>query len=276
MGLKSDGNKESMAQQGYDDDGREEGAVDEGGEEDDKEKEVGDEGMTDIKGEDMEETEEDEEKQDEPLENPSTDIKGDLAQILSEDSSVKGSFAFHHSYPEAPNPTLYLDGLGHIGLPLSIRDAEAIKSRANQAPFGTGERTVVDKSVRDTWELDASQVRFDNPAWDPFLKRVVQEICTTLGVNIAASEPRCELYKLLLYETGSHFLPHVDTEKADGMFATIVVVPPSKFKGGSLHVSHGSLSTVYDCSPKSLTETNVLAWYTDVMHEVKLSRLDGD
>ncbi|EED79522.1 predicted protein, partial [Postia placenta Mad-698-R] len=180
-----------------------------------------------------------------------------------------GSFAFHHSYPKAPNPTLYLDGLGHIGLPLSIRDAEAIKSKANQAPFGMGERTVVDKSVRDTWELDASQVRFDNPAWDPFLKRVVQEICTTLGVNIAASEPRCELYKLLLYETSSHFLPHVDTEKADGMFATIVVVLPSKFKGGSLHVSHGGLNTFYDCSPKSLTETNVLAWYTDVMHEVK-------
>lgn len=39
-----------------------------------------------------------------------------------------------------------------------MRDAEAIKSRANQAPFGMGERTVVDKSVRDTWELDASQV----------------------------------------------------------------------------------------------------------------------
>lgn len=182
------------------------GVDDESGEVDAKEGEEGDEEITNIRGEDIEEAEEDEEIQDEPLENPSTDIRGDLAQILSEDSSVKGSFAFHHSYPEAPNPTLYLDGLGHIGLPLSVRDAEAIKSRANQAPFGMGERTVVDKSVRDTWELDASQVRFDNPAWDLFLERVVQEICTTLGVNIAASRPRCELYKLLLYEAGSQYV----------------------------------------------------------------------
>lgn len=53
------------------------------------------------------------------------------------------------------------------------------------------------------------------------------------------------------------------------MFATIVVVLPSPFSGGALHLSHGSLSTVYDCSSKSLLETTVLAWYTDVMHEVK-------
>ena len=35
------------------------------------------------------------------------------------------------------------------------------------------------------------------------MDRVVKEVCGTLGVNFAASQPRCELYKLLLYETGS-------------------------------------------------------------------------
>lgn len=91
-----------------------------------------------------------------------------------------------------------------------------------------GERTLVDTNVRDTWEMDAAevstslssphslktfvdilylvlnvQVSFDNPAWKNFIDRVVQEVCERLGVNIAASRPRCELYKLLLYETGS-------------------------------------------------------------------------
>lgn len=48
--------------------------------------------------------------------------------------------------------------LGTVGLPLSVRDAAAIKAEAQQAPFGKGEHTVVDKTVRDTWQLDATEV----------------------------------------------------------------------------------------------------------------------
>ena len=54
------------------------------------------------------------------------------------------------------------------------------------------------------------------------------------------------------------------------MFASIVVVLPSTFIGGTAHLSHGSLSVVYDCSQdSSLLKTTVLPWYTDVMHEIK-------
>ena len=59
------------------------------------------------------------------------------------------------------------------------------------------------------------------------------------------------------------------TEKADGMFATIVVVLPSQFTGGAVHVSHGGLEYEYDCSIDSISNTTILAWYTDVQHEVK-------
>lgn len=87
-----------------------------------------------------------------------------------------------------------------------------------------GERTVVDISVRDTWQMDADkvstfeniknaqliedhiQVSFRNPTWSVWLQRVVTEVCSSLGVNHAASQPRCELYKLLLYETGSQYV----------------------------------------------------------------------
>lgn len=53
------------------------------------------------------------------------------------------------------------------------------------------------------------------------------------------------------------------------MFATIIVVLPSEFTGGDAHLSHGSLSTVYDSSKDSSWQTTVLAWYTDVTHEIK-------
>lgn len=75
----------------------------------------------------------------------------------------QSAFSFSRSYPDAPNPGLKLADLGLVGLPLSARDADAIKSCGEQAPFGKGERTVVDKSVRDTWEMDAKKVRGSTP-----------------------------------------------------------------------------------------------------------------
>lgn len=68
------------------------------------------------------------------------------------------SFSFHKTFEDAPNPVLSIAKLGTVGLPLSARDAAAIKAEAQQAPFGKGEHTVVDKTVRDTWQLDASEV----------------------------------------------------------------------------------------------------------------------
>lgn len=73
----------------------------------------------------------------------------------------------------------------------------------NRAPFGKGERTVVDVEVRDTWELDPGQVAFENPQWDAWLKdEVVPRVCSDLGVT-NKTIPRIEFYKMLLYETGS-------------------------------------------------------------------------
>lgn len=53
------------------------------------------------------------------------------------------------------------------------------------------------------------------------------------------------------------------------MFATLVIVLPSRFTGGTVRVSHGDTSKVYDHCVNSLNETTVLAWYTDVEHAVK-------
>jgi hypothetical protein len=147
-------------------------------------------------------------------------VELDLA--LSEGLDFQGNFYFNKTYNDAPNPVLQVGSLGHVGLPLSERDAKAIIAESSQAPYGKGELTIVDREVRDTWEVDApkvsenqykhffmlnfsleTQISFGNPAWDVFIRRSVQEVCAGLGVNYAASQPRCELYKLLLYETGS-------------------------------------------------------------------------
>jgi len=89
-------------------------------------------------------------------------------------------------------------------MPLSERDAKALISCAIPAPFGNGERTVVDKEVRDTWEIEPEKIVFRNSEWVDFINGMVRDdVCKALGVSVDISPPRMELYKLLLFETGS-------------------------------------------------------------------------
>src|ERR1700679_2020361 len=53
------------------------------------------------------------------------------------------------------------------------------------------------------------------------------------------------------------------------MFASLIIVLPSNFEGGQVHVSHGIHKDVFNISPSSEFTTSALAWYTDVTHEVK-------
>ncbi|KAG5653300.1 hypothetical protein H0H81_001260 [Sphagnurus paluster] len=195
------------------------------------------------------------------------DLREDLEGALKGDFDFKGSYYYASTMPDAPNPCLNIDGVGLVGLPLSGRDARAIIECSARAPFGHGERTVVDTKVRDTWEIEPAKVNFENPQWAPFVAaKVAKTVCQALGVAQAAVAPRCELYKLLLYEEGSQSKL---TEKAEGMFATVVIVLPSPYAGGQVHVSHSTSTKVIDFASTSLLSTSVLAWYTDVRHEVK-------
>ena len=116
-----------------------------------------------------------------------------------------GSYAYSSLLPVAPLPRLSIEGLGPFGLPLSETDAKRVIGFASQAPFGQGSETVVNKEVRDTWEIDAARVKFENPVWYSYVQDLaVNTVCSKLGGSTRYNTPpRCEVYKLLVYETGS-------------------------------------------------------------------------
>lgn len=230
-----------------------------------------DEGEDGDNDEDMEGTGEDDHGMDEDASSELSagdDLIGDLEGVLDGDFDFAGSYACGQTLPQAPNPCLNIASMGLVGLPLKERDAREIIACSSRAPYGHGERTVVNADVRDTWEIEPAKIKFDNPAWPQYVQDLsVNVVCKALGVSQKA--PRCELYKLLLYEVGSHFLPHTDTEKSTGMFATMIIILPSAYTGGQVHVSHSNQKQTFDFSSTSLSSTAVLAWYTDVKHEVK-------
>jgi len=134
-------------------------------------------------------------------------LKQDLFECLA-NIKAPGDFSLFGTLKDAPNPGLLLKNGGLVGLPLSDRDAAAIVGASHQAPFGKGEETVVDETVRKTWELSHSEFALINPAWEPYLETIVAKVSAGLGVDSTGKGVRAELYKMLLYDEGAMLKPH--------------------------------------------------------------------
>jgi hypothetical protein len=163
-------------------------------------------------------------------------------------------------------PTIDVDGVGRIAFPILPVQAKRLVAIAEVAPYGRGEETVVDREVRRTWQVDSAKVRIGGRHWDKTLAGLVADIALGLGV----SEPvAAEFYKLLVYDAGSFFVDHRDTEKAPGMFATMVLVLPSTHSGGELVIKHVGREVVLGPRPEEPSEIGFAAFYADCVHEVR-------
>jgi 2-oxoglutarate-Fe(II)-dependent oxygenase superfamily protein len=76
------------------------------------------------------------------------------------------------------------------------------------------------------------------------------------------------LYKLLIYDKGSFFVSHRDTEKVPGMFATLVLTLPSQSEGGELVVRHKDRQVRLELKCDESSEIAFAAFYADCIHEV--------
>ena len=126
--------------------------------------------------------------------------------IVATLQSVKrpGSFAAGGTV-QLPFPALQISGISEkIGLPINSLQVGKVVEKCSRAPFGRGEDTIVDTSVRNTWQLNPSQFSIGNRAWKKELKSLVGRVKTELGCD-ATQDVTCELYKLLLYEPGGFF-----------------------------------------------------------------------
>jgi hypothetical protein len=193
-------------------------------------------------------------------------VARELSRVLDK-IDRPGTFCVSGSAP-AVLPGLEVEGLGPIGLPLTAKQAKELKSRCEQAPYGKGEETVVDTSVRNVWRMKPEHFTLTNPDWEKFLRQTVRKVQEELGLE--RQKLASHLYELLLYEPGSFFLSHRDGEKLDRMVATLVVVLPSSFEGGELVVRHeGQERTIDFCDENNPFHLHYAAFYADCEHEIR-------
>jgi hypothetical protein len=167
---------------------------------------------------------------------------------------------------ESPLPRLEIDGIGTVSFPVPQQQAKALVKLCERAPYGRARETLVDTKVRKVWQLAPSKLRLAGKAWPRTLDRILATV--TEGLGCGSAKVRAELYKLLVYDRGSFFKPHRDTEKADGMFGTLLIVLPSAHAGGDLVVRHAGREARIDVSGADVSELAYAAFYADCEHEV--------
>ena len=174
---------------------------------------------------------------------------------------------FVQGFKATPIPRIEVSGVGLISLPVPKEQVQKIIQRAQQAPYGRGQETLVDVSVRKVWQLSPNDVKISGSAWTECFEWILSRVKEGLGCQDVLVT--AELYKLLIYEEGCFFLTHRDTEKAPGMFGTLVISLPCPHRGGELVIHHAGREAIVDLSAADISEFGFTAFYADCEHEVK-------
>lgn len=185
---------------------------------------------------------------------------------LLESVNRPGDFCTHGRV-FAPMPRLEVDGVGTLSFPVPEFQVRALIGVAERAPYGRGEETLLDTSVRDCRQIDNARIRLCGGTWPETFSGLLKAAADGLGCPPERFD--AQLYKLLIYETGGFFAAHRDTEKADGMVATLSVSLPVSGAGGELVVRHRDREVSIDMTAAEPSELAYAAFYADCSHETR-------
>ena len=186
-----------------------------------------------------------------------------LEAILS-DVEHPGDF-FVAGTLEIPMPRVEVEGTGPLSFPIPRPQIEAMMQYATRAPYGRGEETIVDTSVRNVWQIAPGAVKISGKSWAASFENILSKV--TVGLGCQDANVSAELYKLLIYDCGGFFLAHRDTEKTPGMFGTLVVTLPSAYRGGALRIRHADREVTVETGAADPSEISFAAFYADCEHE---------
>lgn len=185
---------------------------------------------------------------------------------LIQQAAKKAKFFVDGTMPKI-DPVLKINNVGVLQFPLNAKDEKKLLSVCSVAPFGKGTETLIDTKVRNVRELDPSQFSLSEE-WQNQIAEITQRVAIDLGLPRDQLKP--EIYKLLAYKKGGFFLDHRDSEKSDGMVASLIVVLPNYFRGGKLTVRHGELVRNFSVSWLTRpTHPYYAAFYADCEHSVE-------
>lgn len=158
----------------------------------------------------------------------------------------------------------------HLTLPFTEKCMDELceMEYLEDAPFGRGEATIVDHEVRSCLQVDASRLRIPNSSW---LNSILKTIQGQLKLGERQVVATC--YKLLIYQKGDLFKPHLDTQRTPNHFGTLIINLPtaSESTGGELKICQSPAYGIDEKDQEYKTykeQSSWVAFYTDAVHEI--------
>ncbi|GKT62308.1 2OG-Fe oxygenase family protein [Colletotrichum tofieldiae] len=138
---------------------------------------------------------------------------------------------------KSDDPEPFVHDFGLIILPL--QEPQARKTT------GKGSETIVDTTVRKTWEMDPKHFELRSPCWVADL----QKICAAVASDMGIKSPT--------------------TAGCPGTFGTLVVCLPSAHMGGGVVVKHAGQTKSFKASGAA---ESFACWCSDVHREVRFGK----
>jgi len=177
-----------------------------------------------------------------------------------------GSFSLFKRIP-SEDLEICINKVGPLDFPVEANSVRQLLRVAKRSAFGLGEQTITDTAVRSGWEIRKSRIKLNGRKWSPALRQHLDAIREELGLS-ASGKLHAKLEKLTIYGPGEFFKTHQDTQKADSMFGTLIVLLPSPFKGGAMRIDRQGNGLEYSGGGDSPDSLGLLAFYADCHHEI--------
>jgi hypothetical protein len=178
----------------------------------------------------------------------------------------KGSFCAKRT-GSIDNLSLEIENFGKLKFPLDTKHVKKLLKQAEYAKFGFRDKTILDKNIRNAWEISQDKIKITGERWNKELTSILENFREDLGLSEAAVL-RPNLHNLLIYERGQFFDYHQDSEKINGMVATLIVVLPSSHSGGTLIIDNQGEKKEFKSSQFPLDKLTFIVFYADCHHAI--------
>src|SRR5260370_18626054 len=75
---------------------------------------------------------------------------------------------------EMPMPKVEVAEVGVLSFPIPEEQVKRIISKAVRAPYGRGEATILDTSVRKVWQLSPHKIKITGKSWEDDFHRILR------------------------------------------------------------------------------------------------------
>ena len=73
-------------------------------------------------------------------------------------------------------PTIKVEGVDRLSFPIPAAQVQQLVAQAVRAPFGRGEETVTDLSVRKVWQLSPKTVAITGEHWNAAMTEILRKV----------------------------------------------------------------------------------------------------